>query len=245
MYMNNPHSYGEEISNQNPFADKDDNSILIVVEDTNLYINEEFLKLLSPVFRAMLSEKFVEGQQKKIELKEKKEKDVITLFRFFYPSDDIEFTEYFDFYPLLAMCEEYQLCWLRKKFIRYINRSFEQIVTSDNRSFKQIVTSDDVHDGAKIVYYLYLAERFNLEELKKLCLYHDLKINVSSMGKNQNLSFVSNESKRAIYKKYLKRRMNECNNSCRMERRKNWDRVKYEDLLNSVDNFFELIKNEK
>jgi len=233
MYMKNPHSYGEEVSNQNPFADKDDNSILIVVEDTNLYINEEFLKLLSPVFRAMLSEKFVEGQQKKIELKEKKEKDVITLFRFFYPSDDIEFTEYFDFYPLLAMCEEYQLCWLRKKFIRYMSKSFEQIFTSS------------YGDGAKIVYYLYLAERFNLEELKKLCLYHDLKINVSSMGKNQNLSFVSKESKRAIYKKYLKRRMNECNNSCRMERRKNWDRVKDEDLLNSIDNFFELIKNEK
>jgi len=57
----------------------------------------------------MLSHNFIEVQQRKIDLPGKKACDVIRMFRFFYPDKKIPLKSNFDFYPILSLCEEYQL----------------------------------------------------------------------------------------------------------------------------------------
>jgi len=57
----------------NPFTNSNNSAnVMVVVEETLLYVNDDILKVLSPVFNAMLSDNFKEGQQKKIELPGKK-----------------------------------------------------------------------------------------------------------------------------------------------------------------------------
>jgi len=209
----------------NPFANEDrENNIIVVVEDRILYVNGDTLKMLSPVFRAMLSEHFVEGIQRKIQLEGKKVNDVITMFRFFYPSEDIDFTEKFDFYSLLILCEEYQLSWLQKKTMRYLVTSFNTML--------------EYREGEMVVYLLYLAERFNNDELKNKCLERKLKTSYSMENVYENVTFLTKNSKRAVYKSFLSKRMTECDERCKRSRLQRGVCIKDAELINATDTFF-------
>jgi len=229
MYMKNPKSgLPDNHQIENPFVNEDEeNNILIIVENTHLYVNGDMLKILSPVFRAMLSEYFAEGQQKRIDLKGKKAKDIITMFLFFYPCQDIWFSGNFDFYPLLDLCEEYQLCWLRKKINSYLMASFSKMVEGSQ-------------EGEMVVYLLYLAERFKMDDLKKICLTHNLTT-TASMGKIVNfISLLSKDSRRVIYKSYLSKRMGRCEYNCKSKINSSCGiDVTDNTFLKSTDKFFE------
>jgi len=197
MYIENPLSLantsGLKVA-ENPFLKHDEETdVAIVVENTELYVNGDILKIFSPVFRAMLSENFIEGKKKLIKLPEKKLQDIIVMLRFFYPTKEILFTEAFDFYPLLTLCEEYQLDWLKKKITHFICFSFNEICFKVKNM-----------DGKMVVYFLYMSEQFNIGEIKDKCYNLQFQTTFENMIKIKNLALLSKEAKLFIHLFYMK-----------------------------------------
>jgi len=183
---------------ENPFKVSDDSAnVMVEVEDTLLYVNAGILKVCSPVFNAMLSNNFIEGQQKKIDLPGKKACDVIRMFRFFYPEKKIQLTSNFDFYPILLLCEEYQLDWLKDVLSNYMVHNFYSTCADD------VTTRSD----EMALYFLYLAEQFKMINLERRCFTYSFECNFLRLKKIKTFHLLSKESRLGIFQEQFKLRL--------------------------------------
>jgi len=130
------------------------------------------------------------------------------MFQFFYPTKDIFFTESFDFYPLLSLCEEYQLDWLKEKIIRYIISSFDDMMDPSGVFLAR-------NEGTLIIYLLYLAEQFGIKQLKTKCYKYKFQIPLEEIMEINSLKLLSKESKITIYKYYLQKQFIGNKSSCK------------------------------
>jgi len=191
MIVNPLASFIDNNELDNPFKNSDDSSnVVITVEDTILNVNADILKMHSPVFNAMLSNHSKEGQQRIIELSGKRACDVIRMLRFFYTDKRTPITSKFDMYPILALCEEYKLGWLKELLQNSIIQNFDSIC-----NVKFTSKADEM-----AMYYLYLAERFNIHALKENCLEYSFNLDFLHLKNYKVFQLLSKESKFFIFK---------------------------------------------
>ena len=62
----------------------------IIVEDKVMYVHTIILSFASPVFERMFNSGFKESNEKKVELKEKKYKDVLHVIKMIYPQYKVD-----------------------------------------------------------------------------------------------------------------------------------------------------------
>jgi len=203
---------------ENPFSIPSElNNLTILVEGTFLYVNADMLKLFSAVFKAMLSDRFKEGQQNKIELPGKKACDVIRLFRFFYHDKDTPITDTCNFYSILSMCEEYELEWVSKKIISYLTdrvSAYDEYSTNmtEKMLFEYRYDSDaSVFTRSKndslFMYFLLVSERFEIKAVRDECHKYCYELEFYNLKNNEIFNLLSKESQRVIYKYCLMRRL--------------------------------------
>jgi len=139
--MNEPNTYlflkddnidHDDVKNKNIFPQDDISNIIISVEDQELHLNKDVLRLLSPVFKTMLNNN---SDDTKINLPDKKADDVILFFSFFYPDRKIPFKDKFDYFALLKLCEEYKTEWLKEKIQNYL---YWRVATFINKVIYQL-----------------------------------------------------------------------------------------------------------
>jgi len=203
---------------ENPFSIPSElNNLTILVEGTFLYVNADMLKLFSAVFKAMLSDRFKEGQQNKIELPGKKACDVIRLFRFFYHDKDTPITDTCNFYSILSMCEEYELEWVSKKIISYLTdrvSAYDEYSTNmtEKMLFEYRYDSDaSVFTRSKndslFMYFLLVSESFEIKAVRDECHKYCYELEFYNLKNIEIFNLLSKESQRVIYKYCLMRRL--------------------------------------
>jgi len=231
-------------------------NVTIQVEDTLLYVNADILKVFSPVFNAMLSEHFIEGQERKIELPSKKAHNVIRLLRFFYPDRDLPIEDKCDFYSLLSLCEEYQIKWLSEKLLKWLvdrvyQLSSDEMEGSDNenesvnpskvldtchyrcRAFRHKPPYKNSADDSLVMYFLLISERFDCIELKDACRKYCFELEFYNLKKIKVFDLLSKESQHFIYRYCLLRRLSKDRPDC--ESNDTYDQT----LVSHVDHLME------
>eukprot|EP00111_Clytia_hemisphaerica_P000482 TCONS_00001385-protein len=149
-------SFEETVARRFIPYDKDlTDSVTLIVENKEIYVNSYLLTTNSPVFKAMLnSVSFKEGQSKRVELPGKKHSEILFFLHHLQTPQDIgNIIDFPDITILAPLCREYQVDWLTKKikdFIRVraarLNKKGSKIVALNYLSFSEEIGFDESND---------------------------------------------------------------------------------------------------
>jgi len=198
--IENPFNIANELSN-----------LTLIVEGTELHLNVGVLKVYAPILWKIIKSKDLSEDEKRVELKDKKAIDIINLLRFFNPVEETPLKDSSDFCSLYELCDEYQINWLKNKITNYIITRFTEICPSKDST--ENFSSISVHDEM-VIYFLYLAEQYNIEVLKENCFEYTFQTFFFFLQKKRETNFkrLSRESRLLIYKYCVKRRLLASNN---------------------------------
>jgi len=222
LFFNGNEIDSDDITLENIFPPDEFSNVIILVEDIELHLHKDTLRMGSPVFKAMLGENFVEGKEGKIVLPEKKAEIMILFFSFFYSDREVPLKDKFDFFSLLSLCEEYQTDWLKKEVMQHLYWRINSFYRDESYAVdpKRNTLKDFKHrfsdfrtgegdtrsyDDTLVMYCIFLAEQFDSAILLNVCRKYIFELRFYYLEINKMFQFLSEESKMLIRRYAIKR----------------------------------------
>jgi len=190
---------------ENPFNIANElNDVTLVVENVELFLNSGILQVHAPVLWKDLSQSFSEDREQKFVLEDVKAVDIINLLCFLHPVKETPLQDSSDFCSLIYFCTNYKIDWLKNKITNYILERFTSICPIKDST--EVPQQSSVPDEM-VIYFLYLAEQFNIDVLKEKCFQYSFQSYFINLRHEPAFLLLSYESRLLIYKYCLKRRM--------------------------------------
>jgi len=206
---------------ENIFPPDEFSNIIISVENIELHLNKDILRMHSPVFKAMLGHNFEEGRSGRIKLPGKKANNWILFLSYFYPDKTYRLKDKVDYFDLLQLCDEYQVDWVKEKINDHMVQRLKVFFNSSGHfdcetqsgiegfdyRYHSCSEADYTrsYDDTLVLYFTYLAEQFNLNVVLLWCHKYLFELELYYLENMMIFKLLSKQSKYVIYRYCIRR----------------------------------------
>lgn len=148
------------------------NDVILIVEDQRFHVHRNVLALWSPVFEKMFTSNFREKNKGEITLPGKQAESVKALLLMIYPPANEEVTLE-NYNAILELAHEYQIASIVEKCEDFLVEELD--FETQHRDVKH-------HDPISL---LILAQKYELEKLKKMCVKCTARYNLNELKEHE------------------------------------------------------------